>query len=161
MGLFNDQPRVTTLTRVDYCGTQEKEKADRKAMKAEKERREKDAQNKSRSLLSAFLAKPKPRGKVVQLAKPLSSSDSSVKPVASSSQSDFEKSFKPFVVKKDATIAPINGFMQKKKTKEVIVLDQDCSSAIQDNTSSNHNLNFGLDKTPEGEFLMHFRRTIA
>lgn len=56
----------------------------------------------------------------------------------STPQSDFEKTFKPFVLKKDAEIAPINWFLGRKVTfsngakrmanpagKELIIIDDD------------------------------------
>lgn len=51
---------------------------------------------------------------------------------AAASQTDFDRTFKPFVVKKDATLAPVNWFKRKKEnqrkphpTPGVIVLSDD------------------------------------
>lgn len=43
----------------------------------------------------------------------------------SSSKTDFEKLFKPFVIKKDAIVAPINVFREREKYKNVIIIDDD------------------------------------
>ncbi|KAL5529101.1 hypothetical protein ACEPAG_5075 [Sanghuangporus baumii] len=101
----------------------EKERAEKKAAKEEKERKLQEAQNKSRSIMSSFFSKPK-----VTSSKVLSpaSASSSQKKEASSSQSEFEKAFKPFILKKNATLAPINYFREA-KAKEVINIDQEPS----------------------------------
>ncbi|KAI5123318.1 hypothetical protein M0805_009339 [Coniferiporia weirii] len=104
----------------------EKERAEKKAAKEEKERKEKEAQNKSRSIMSAFFKKPKASSG--NSGQPPSYSPQESGP--SSSKSDFEKAFKPFVMKKDATMAPINLFEQRKKGKEVIVIDHDTSDSL-------------------------------
>ncbi|KAJ7172649.1 chromatin assembly factor 1 subunit A-domain-containing protein [Mycena filopes] len=82
----------------------EKEKLEKKAAKTEREQKEKDAQKKSQSLMQNFLkskATATPRG--VPAKAPASEA-------SASSISQFDKTFKPFVVKKDMTIAPINWF---------------------------------------------------
>ncbi|KAH8117500.1 hypothetical protein DFH11DRAFT_1575389 [Phellopilus nigrolimitatus] len=102
----------------------EKEKAEKKAAREEKERREKEAQSKSRSIMSSFFTKPKgTKNKLLKTGQPTSGSPQKNDP--SSSKSDFEKTFKPFVVKKDATIAPINWFEHQKMGKDVIEIDQE------------------------------------
>ncbi|KAF8655980.1 hypothetical protein AX16_002840 [Volvariella volvacea WC 439] len=85
----------------------ERERLEKKAAKAEKEKKEKDAQNKSRSIMASFFAKPK-------------ASSSSIKPALASTSdqhSEFEKIFKPFVLKKDTILAPDNWFVSRKKGK--------------------------------------------
>ncbi|KAG2349564.1 hypothetical protein BDR05DRAFT_1055214 [Suillus weaverae] len=83
-----------------------KEKEEKKAAKAEKEKKQKATQDKSRSLMANFFGKAKapPR-------------ESPSKPVcgASNSESDFQKTFKPFVLKKDAEMAPVNWFLKASK----------------------------------------------
>ncbi|KAL5490433.1 hypothetical protein ACEPAI_5266 [Sanghuangporus weigelae] len=101
----------------------EKERAEKKAAKEEKERKLQEAQNKSRSIMSSFFSKPKTTSS--KILSPASAS-SSQKKEASSSQSEFEKAFKPFILKKNATLAPINYFHEA-KVKEVIVIDQERS----------------------------------
>lgn len=75
--------------------------------------------------MSAFFSKPKISApQRLQSPQTLDTAPSSpAKQVASSSTSDFDKVFKPFAVKKDAVIAPVNLFIEKKKAKEIIVLD--------------------------------------
>ncbi|KAG2077980.1 hypothetical protein BDR04DRAFT_1064958 [Suillus decipiens] len=83
-----------------------KEKEEKKAAKAEKEKKQKATQDKSRSLMANFFGKAKapPR-------------ESPSKPVCgtSNSESDFQKMFKPFVLKKDAEMAPVNWFLKPSK----------------------------------------------
>ncbi|KAG2157432.1 hypothetical protein DEU56DRAFT_764608 [Suillus clintonianus] len=83
-----------------------KEKEEKKAAKAEKEKKQKATQDKSRSLMANFFGKAKvpPR-------------ESPSKPICGSSngESDFQKTFKPFVLKKDAEMAPINRFLKPSK----------------------------------------------
>ncbi|KAG5651779.1 hypothetical protein H0H81_007418 [Sphagnurus paluster] len=107
----------------------EQEKLDKKAAKAEKEKKEKDAQNKSRSIMANFFARPKNSPTRTPLKAPAG--------VAGPSKilSDFEKSFKPFVLKKDTELAPVNWFVEGRKCKKrstdnkaddgVIVIDTD------------------------------------
>ncbi|KAJ6630666.1 chromatin assembly factor 1 subunit A-domain-containing protein [Mycena sp. CBHHK59/15] len=104
----------------------EKEKLEKKVAKAEKEQKEKEAQNKSRSLMKSFFkAGPAPR------ASPSKASESK-EATSSSHISQFEKTFKPFVLKKDTTLAPVNWFRENQKTRrrspltyegDVIVID--------------------------------------
>lgn len=103
---------------------QEKEKAEKKAVKAEKDRKEKEAQNKSRSLLSSFL-KPKAASIKSGVIRHKGSVGTSSAIADSTTSTEFEKTFKPFIVKKDASLAPINRFSSRRKGKEVIVIDQD------------------------------------
>lgn len=106
--------------------SQERERLERKAAKADRERKEKDAQNKSRSLMASFFAKPKASASTSIHGSP------SKEPVAgssTSSTSDFDRAFRPFVLKKDAELAPINWFQesrrQKREDADVIVIDDD------------------------------------
>jgi chromatin assembly factor 1 subunit A len=105
---------------------------EKKVAKAEKEKKEKEAQNKSRSIMANFFGKPKTNS---ARASPAQESDAAVAG-PSSSRSEFEKTFKPFVVKKDAEIAPGNWFLDVKTNKprwksggigerEVIVIDDE------------------------------------
>ncbi|KIM80821.1 hypothetical protein PILCRDRAFT_822100 [Piloderma croceum F 1598] len=111
----------------------EKEKLEKKTAKAEKEKKEKEAQNKSRSIMANFFGKPKTNS---ARASPAQESEAAVAPGSSSSQSAFEKTFKPFVVKKDAEVARPNWFLNPKTNKlhrkrgvrDVIVIDDDDAS---------------------------------
>lgn len=79
--------------------------------------------------MANFFGKPKTNS---ARASPAQESDTAVAG-PSSNQSEFEKTFKPFVVKKDAEIAPSNWFMNvktnrlRKKTgeREIIIIDDD------------------------------------
>ncbi|KAH9952186.1 hypothetical protein B0H21DRAFT_17436 [Amylocystis lapponica] len=106
----------------------EKDKQEKKAAKAEKEKREKEAQEKSRSIMASFFGK----SKAPAMRRSASVTNDSSVAGPSTVQSDFEKTFKPFAVKKDAILAPINWFHHVKKHNhvehrkggvEVIVLD--------------------------------------
>ncbi|KAI0080560.1 hypothetical protein K474DRAFT_1657705 [Panus rudis PR-1116 ss-1] len=107
----------------------EKEKLEKKLARAEKEKREKEAQEKSRSLFANFFGKAK--AQATAKASPAKLPNAVAGP--SSIQSDYEKTFKPFVLKKDAELAPQNWFRwnQRKKRqrtadgKPVIVIDDD------------------------------------
>ncbi|RDB24271.1 hypothetical protein Hypma_008755 [Hypsizygus marmoreus] len=107
----------------------EQEKLEKKAAKAEKEKKEKEAQIKSRSLMANFFAKSKKTPSQ-------SPSKETSTPVAGPSnvQTDFERHFKPFVLKKDSELAQINWFSDStrrtgsssmKLDNGVIVLDED------------------------------------
>ena len=101
----------------------EKERTDKKAAKAEKERKDKESQEKARSIMASFFGKPK--------TSTTSASSSEVPPPsASATQSEFDRVFKPFTLKKDAELAPTNWFQDAKRRKQfadadVIVIDDD------------------------------------
>jgi chromatin assembly factor 1 subunit A len=116
--------------------SQEKERLEKKAAKAEKEKKEKDAQDKSRSLMANFFGKSK-----VPTRAPLKEADSA-DAGPSRIQSDFERIFKSFVIKKDTQLAPINWFSESKKWMgnplsgrihdDVIVIDEDSPRNVFD-----------------------------
>lgn len=120
-----------------YLFIQQKELAERKLAKAEKEKKEKEAQEKSRSLFANFFGKAKPQ------ASPNITSTQSSTPVAGPSRtvSEYQKTFKPFIVKKDADLAPVNWFRSGRRTtsvsqthvngKEIIVIDDEEPSHTQ------------------------------
>ncbi|KAH9053883.1 chromatin assembly factor 1 subunit A-domain-containing protein [Lactarius vividus] len=102
----------------------EKERFEKKAAKAEKDKKDKESQEKARSIMANFFGKPKASSTTV--ASP------SKGPAASSSNmlSEFDRVFKPFVLKKDADLAPVNWFRDARKRKrqanaDVIVIDED------------------------------------
>jgi hypothetical protein len=101
----------------------EKERTDKKAAKVEKERKDKESQEKARSMMASFFGKPKPST--------TSASSSKVPaPSASTTLSEFDRVFKPFTLKKDVELAPTNWFQDAKRRKrfadaDVIVVDDD------------------------------------
>ncbi|KAK7693255.1 hypothetical protein QCA50_002822 [Cerrena zonata] len=108
-----------------------KELAEKKLARAEKEKKEKEAQEKSRSLFANFFGKAKPQGS------PKAAPSQSSAPVAGPSRtvSEYQRTFKPFILKKDADLAPINYFRSGRRMtsvsqthingKEIIVIDDD------------------------------------
>lgn len=119
----------------------EKERLEKKVAKAEKEKKEKDAQDKSRSLMANFFGKPK-----VPTHVPSQEADSVVAG-PSRIQSEFQKTFKPFVIKKDTQLAPINWFSESKKRMgglstvriegDVIVIDEEQPREVFDDVLAN------------------------
>ncbi|KAJ7273545.1 chromatin assembly factor 1 subunit A-domain-containing protein [Mycena haematopus] len=104
----------------------EKEKQEKKAAKAEREQKEKNAQNKAQSFLQGFLGSGKASRPSPATAQ---GSDGST---SSSNISQFHKTFKPFVVKKDTILAPVNWFTFQNTKRpaltyegDVIVVDED------------------------------------
>ncbi|KAJ7046609.1 chromatin assembly factor 1 subunit A-domain-containing protein [Mycena alexandri] len=102
----------------------EKEKQEKKAAKIEREQKEKDAQKKSQSLMQNFLKSKATTPRAVP-ANPASE-------VSASSVSEFDKTFKPFVVKKDTTVAPINWFNTSQNTNRPPPLTYDGDIIIVD-----------------------------
>jgi hypothetical protein len=102
---------------------QEKERNEKKAAKAEKERKGKESQEKARSMMANFFGKPKASSSTMSPSK-------GPAPSTSNTLSDFDRVFRPFVLKKDAELAPINWIQDAKRTKrhvdaDVIVIDED------------------------------------
>ncbi|KAM6500858.1 Chromatin assembly factor 1 subunit A domain containing protein [Amanita muscaria] len=110
----------------------DKERLDKKAAKDEKERKAKDAQNKSRSIMNSFFSKKVPAAKACTNDANKGGGDSS------ETQSEFARTFKPYLVKKDAQLAPTNWFVDSRsklkgksvprKMREVITIDDDDDS---------------------------------
>lgn len=101
----------------------EKERTDKKVAKAEKERKDKESQEKARSMMASFFGKPK-------LSTTSASSSKVPGPSASTTLSEFDRVFKPFALKKDVELAPTNWFQDAKRRKrftdaDVIVIDDD------------------------------------
>jgi chromatin assembly factor 1 subunit A len=101
----------------------DKERQEKKFTKAEKEKKTKEEVLKSRSILTNFFGK----ARTIDCA---SSLGSTAVAGPSSSQSDFGKTFKPFVLKKDTDLAPINWFISAKRRSavgrtDVIVIDDE------------------------------------
>lgn len=103
--------------------------------KAEKEKKEKNAQDKSRSIMTNFFSKKEPA------PKPTTLNAMNAKPGPSEDRSDFSKTFKPFVIKKDVQLARLNHFSSassKSKGKSavrdvdqgVIAIDDDTEDVV-------------------------------
>ncbi|KIP01717.1 hypothetical protein PHLGIDRAFT_80200, partial [Phlebiopsis gigantea 11061_1 CR5-6] len=113
----------------------EKERTERKLAKVEKEKKAKEAQSRSRNLMASFFGKPKAltaggsgSNGVAVKAEIFSAKD------ALPAISQFERTFKPFLVKKGVSLAPTNWFHEvragkaykgKEKESDVIVIDDD------------------------------------
>ena len=102
---------------------QEKERNEKKAAKAEKERKVKESQEKARSMMASFFGKPKASSSAVSPSKGSA-------PSTSNTLSEFDRVFRPFTLKKDAELAPINWIQDAKRAKrladaDVIVIDED------------------------------------
>lgn len=110
------------LIMIDYS-SKEKERTDKKAAKIEKERKDKESQEKARSIMASFFGKPK-------LSTTSASSSRDPAPSTSTTLSEFDRVFKPFTLKKDVELAPTNWFEDAKRRKriadaDVIVIDDD------------------------------------
>ena len=104
------------------CHNQEKERLEKKLVRAEREQKDREVQNKSQSIMTKFFAKPKASSPAkVAVAGP------------SKLPTDFERTFKPFVLGKNKVLAPTNWFLAAKRRKtschsngtEVILIDGD------------------------------------
>ncbi len=98
--------------------------------------------------MANFFGKPKPSSSTV--ASP------SKGPVASSSNmlSEFDRVFKPFVLKRDAELAPVNWFRDARKRKrladaDVIVIDEDGDTEVLD--VEMHEPDFNPEASPRSE----------
>jgi chromatin assembly factor 1 subunit A len=88
---------------------QDKENLKNRAARAKKEKRDGGGSKSQASLANYFGKSGKPKDRQHSLSTQESSS------LSSSSRSDFEKAFKPFLLKKDAELAPLNWFLIKRK----------------------------------------------
>ncbi|KAL0947089.1 hypothetical protein HGRIS_013230 [Hohenbuehelia grisea] len=131
----SESPILTEKTKTGDASrvTKTKERDEKKVAMAEKEKNEKNAQNKSRSLMASFLGMHKP-SKATSPSKAQSPSHAG----PSTSMSEFERTFKPFVLKKDAQLAPLNFFRCKEKdrrpARDVIVIDADDDPPVMTNS---------------------------
>ncbi|KAH9171528.1 hypothetical protein EDB89DRAFT_2243493 [Lactarius sanguifluus] len=130
----------------------EKERLEKKAAKAEKDRKDKESQEKARSIMANFFGKSKASSSTV--ASP------SKGPAASSSNmlSEFDRAFKPFVLKKDADLAPVNWFRDARKRRrqanaDVIVIDEDDIEVLDVEMHE-------LDTDPDANPKAHLRRVL-
>lgn len=130
---------------------QEKERLEKKLARAEREQKEKEAQNKSQSIMAKFFGKPKASSPAAAVAGP------------SKLQTDFERTFKPFVLGKDKVLAPTNWFLAAKRRKtssnsnrtEVIVIDSDdkVEDVKMQDVPSSEELN---NMSPQGMFYRFY-----
>ena len=95
----------------------------KKAAKAEKERKDKETQEKARSMMGNFFGKAKASSTTTSPSKGLT-------PSTSNTLSEFDKVFRTFALKNDAELVPINWIQDAKRRKrnadvEVIVVDED------------------------------------
>ncbi|KAJ7632455.1 chromatin assembly factor 1 subunit A-domain-containing protein [Roridomyces roridus] len=134
----------------------EKEKQEKKAAKAEREQKAKEGQEKSRSLLQSFL---KPGAS----ARALPSKEPATPATVSPESSHFEKTFKPFVVKKDTTVAPVNWFAKRpiplQYEGDVIVVDDDVETSDLAGMSAEERLRSTLQNLPSPVGPRRTRRT--
>ncbi|KAI0747928.1 chromatin assembly factor 1 subunit A-domain-containing protein [Daedaleopsis nitida] len=116
------------------CFVQEKERQEKKAAKVEREKKVEAAQAKSRSIMANFFGKAKGSAS----ASPAKGRDGETgSPGPTSAQSDFQRTFRPFAIKKDTVLAPQNWFRERssrekrqrkaasRTTRNVIVIDDD------------------------------------
>ncbi|THH33913.1 hypothetical protein EUX98_g344 [Antrodiella citrinella] len=113
----------------------EKEKEDKKLAKIEREKKEEAAQAKSRSLMANFFGKTKAKEPATSRSSSLTKEVIPNIAGPSNSQSDYAKTFRPFMIKRDVDLAPINWSQQHRKARKfredriagtaVIVIDDD------------------------------------
>jgi chromatin assembly factor 1 subunit A len=116
---------------------QEKEKHERKVAKEEKERKAQQANDKAKSMMVNFFGKTKAPTVTPILqagpSTPSSSRKSPAAPVAPRELDEFARSFRPFVVKKETELAPVNHFISrhaKGKAREVIEIGDSQDNVI-------------------------------
>ncbi|KAI0312729.1 hypothetical protein OF83DRAFT_1176353 [Amylostereum chailletii] len=102
------------------------------AREQEKKKKEKEAQDKARSMMANFFSKPKASSSVNSSPAKNSSAPSSPRII-----SDFDRTFKPFVVKKDVEMASNNPLRTPNKRRrivegDVIVIDDNVEDADSD-----------------------------
>ncbi|KAI0041546.1 hypothetical protein FA95DRAFT_1565278 [Auriscalpium vulgare] len=134
----------------------EKERQEKKAAKAEKDKKEKEAQTKARSMMVNFFGKPKASSTSVSPAKNATASSSS------KTLSDFDKVFKPFVVKKDVEIAPTNWFRtsrRRQKLQDSDVIDVDVDE--DDHSAPSDVEMIGISPSPNLSPKSHLRALFA
>ena len=91
------------------------------AREQEKKKKQKESQDKARTMMANFFSKPKPSPSLTSLSK-----ESSLSP--SKKVSDFERTFRSFVIKKGVEMAPINPLRKRRKLDEsdvIVISDED------------------------------------
>jgi chromatin assembly factor 1 subunit A len=109
--------------------SKEKDRTGKKTAKAEKERKDKESQEKARSMMASFFGKPKPSTTATSPSKGPTPSVSNTLP-------DFDRVFRPFTLKKDAELAPMNWIQDAKRRKQyadaaVIVINEDGTTDVE------------------------------
>ena len=82
----------------------------KKAFEAEKERKDKETQEKARSIMANFFGKAKASSTTTSPSK-------GATPLTSNTLSEFDRVFRSFTLKKDAELAPINWIQGAKRRK--------------------------------------------
>lgn len=110
--------------------SQIKDKEEKRAAKAEKEKKQKEAQDRSRSVMANFFGKAK-----ASVRDPSTKDSNASAGPLTLTDSEFQRTFKPFVLKKDAQLAPHNWFLEGKRRtcnrmtgvthEDAIVIDDD------------------------------------
>ena len=95
--------------------SQEKERQEKKAAKAEKEKKAQEAQAKSRSIMASFFGKAKASVTASPAKSVASKNGEEDSPGPASTQSDFQRTFRPFTLKKGAELAPTNWFREQRR----------------------------------------------
>jgi chromatin assembly factor 1 subunit A len=96
---------------------QEKEKQEKKVAKIERQRKADEAQNKSRNLMANFFGKKAKPSEPIAASGSSSASPSKNNLEAMGGMSEYEKTFKPFVAKKNIEVAPTNWFRSRRRAK--------------------------------------------
>ena len=107
--------------------SQIKDKEEKRTAKAEKEKKLKEDQDKSRSIMANFFGKAKPS------VRDSPTKDSSAS-AGSLTDNEFQRTFKPFVLKKDAQLAPYNWFLEKRSRPRMTGVTHEEAIVIVDDT---------------------------
>ncbi|KAI6022716.1 chromatin assembly factor 1 subunit A-domain-containing protein [Pisolithus marmoratus] len=110
----------------------DKEKEERKVARVERERKQKEAQNRSRSILANFFGKTKASTQVSPAKDSIAAAD------PSTIENDFQRTFKPFVLKKEAECAPHNWFLESKHGVRRSGITHDDAIVIDDPDSTSN-----------------------
>ncbi|KAI1787917.1 hypothetical protein LXA43DRAFT_1027472 [Ganoderma leucocontextum] len=97
----------------------EKERQEKKAAKAEREKKAQEAQAKSRSLMANFFGKAKPAATASPSKYIAAKEGETGSPGPTTAQSDFQRTFRPFALKKEAELAPINWFRDRRRRERL------------------------------------------
>ncbi|KAI0340582.1 hypothetical protein BDW22DRAFT_1359974 [Trametopsis cervina] len=121
----------------------EKERQEKRQAKLDREKKAKEAQDKSRNLMASFFGKPKAPvasgsgSRSGSIHNDATDAEESKPKEVVSGPPEFERTFRPFTLKKDAELAPHNWFSEVKSGKgkgistEVIVIEDDHVSSLK------------------------------
>ncbi|KAF9533495.1 hypothetical protein CPB83DRAFT_880065 [Crepidotus variabilis] len=124
----------------------DKDRQEKKAARMEKEQKEKDAKNKSQNIMAKFFNKPKAAAPTVRIQQPMAVAG------PSKVQSDFERTFKPFVLGKDKVLAPQNWFKAERKRRRRIAAQGTSKTIIVVDSEDEHDVEM-IDTYPSHEEL--------